>query len=711
MSVFRMHAQIEHPGEPAALNLYPVSDIPVITPFCNQPDKLISDKKQDQSRLKMNGDVFLCDIYVDYKSVGKWHTLPDGSSIWRTGIYVRDAVSLSLVFSRFRLEKGARLFIYDATRNEVLGAYTHQNNKESGSFAVSAIHADLVYLELQVMPFLKDPGELEIGYVAVDYRKRKSTEAIHDTFYKMSGACNVDINCIKDSKIQEVKYSVIRIVYDGVERCTGTLVNTTRRDGYPLVLTAGHCIDNRRRANTALFYFDYESPVCNGPDGSTAFSISGSSLLATTDNKLDFSLLELSETVPFYYHPYFAGWDNRNIAPATSYTIHHPQGDVKKISRDENPAVTGDYGEGYNADTHWRILEWDSGTTEKGSSGCPLFNPDNRLTGTLTGGSAMCGYPYDDFFQKFHHCWADYPLAANQLKFWLDPMQTGEDFVDGYDPYGDFWKTGDTLTNIPDGYIPDLYSDGLDWGYISGNSSDSVRLFAEKFNVTAKAEILGIILNIGQLHAGSGTSAITIYIWNEQPAQENIRFTKELLLADMMVDENFLVELDSVISVNGDFYVGYEVLYDSPLDSFAVKMSLNDDLNAQNSAFIMNQNQWQLMTDYLNTNLNASFDIRPVIFDSIPRIPGMDIQPPENDVFLYPVPASTMVNITFWELPRFDVKIDLYDVTGQLLKSELYKSPPVSVEYYLDKIPSGMYIFKMNVNNFIITKKFIIVSE
>jgi hypothetical protein len=75
------------------------------------------------------------------------------------------------------------------------------------------------------------------------------------------------------------------------------------------------------------------------------------------------------------------------------------------------------------------------------------------------------------------------------------------------------------------------------------------------------------------------------------------------------------------------------------------------------------------------------------------------------------VPASTMVNITFWELPRFDVKIDLYDVTGQLLKSELYKSPPVSVEYYLDKIPSGMYIFKMNVNNFIITKKFIIVSE
>jgi hypothetical protein len=482
-------------------------------------------------------------------------------------------------------------------------------------------------------------------------------------------------------------------------------------DGYPFVLTAGHCIDNQRRANTALFYFDYESPVCVGPDGSTAFSISGSNLLATTDNKLDFSLLELSEKIPFYYHPYFAGWDNRNEAPVSSYTIHHPQGDVKKISVDNDMAVTANYGEGYDANTHWKILEWDSGTTEKGSSGCPLFNVNNRIVGTLTGGSAMCGYSFDDYFQKIHNCWADYPLPSNQLQFWLDPMQDNRSFTDGYDPYRGFWASGDTLTNIPEGYITRLYSYNLIWGYNSGHNSDSVRLFAEKFNIKSDAEVLGVIMNIGLLNAGSADSKIRLHVWDEDLLEENITYSEDVLLIDMIANENFLVEFDSSISVSKEFYAGFEVFYDAPGDTFAVNMNLNNEADGENTAYVMNNHAWQLLTDYLNMNMNASFDIRPVIFDSVPEIPGPEVLPPENDVYIYPVPSTEMVNITFWELPRFDVKIDLYSITGQMVKSELYKSPPVTIEYYFGKIPSGMYIIKMNVNNFIITKKFIIVSE
>jgi hypothetical protein len=527
----------------------------------------------------------------------------------------------------------------------------------------------------------------------------------------MSGDCNVDINCEDDPKIQEIKYSVLRIVYDGVERCTGTLVNTTRKDGYPFVLTAGHCIDNQIRANTALFYFDYESPECDGPDGSTAFSISGCNLLATTDNKLDFSLLELSETIPFYYHPCFAGWDIRNVPPDSSYTIHHPLGDVKKISREEHTAETGNYGEGYDVNTHWRIPHWESGTTEKGSSGCPLFNPDNRLTGTLTGGSARCGFSVDDYFQKIHHCWSDYPLSANQLKFWLDPLNTGKDYIDGFDPYSGFWASGDTLSNILEGFLVRLYSFRLTWGYNSGHNSDSIRLFAEKFNTDSEAVIIGVFLNIGPLHAGSAASKIKVYIWKDELLPENIACAEDVLLIDMNANESFLVEFDSSITVNEAFYVGYEVFYESAGDTFAVNMNINDETTGKNTAFIKNNQKWQLLTDYLNMDLNASFDIRPVIFDSVPEEPRPDIRPPENDIFIYPVPANNMVNITFWELPRFDVRIDLYNVAGQLLKSELYNSPPQTMKYYFDKIPSGMYIIKLNVNNFIITKKFIILSE
>jgi lysyl endopeptidase len=704
-------AQIRHPGKPVPLDIFPVSGIPVIAPSCNHYERRASDDIYGQTRLKTDHHVFLCEMNADYNNTGTWHILKDGRSIWRTGIYVRDAVALSLVFSRFKLEKGASVFLYDENQEEILGAYTYRNNKESGIFAASPVHSDLIYVELQLMNFVTTPGELEIGYAAVDYQARKSTDAVLDTFYRMSGGCNVDINCNTDPEIQEVKYAVIRVVYDGVERCTGTLINTTRMDGYPFVLTAGHCIDNQKRANTALFYFNYESPVCGGRDGSTAFSISGSDLLATTDNKLDFSLLELSEPVPFYYHPYFAGWDNRNGAPGSSYTIHHPQGDVKKISVDSDPAVTANYGEGYDANTHWRILEWDSGTTEKGSSGCPLFDVNNRVVGTLTGGSAMCGYSYDDYFQKIYHCWADYPSPSNQLQFWLDPMQKSIGFIDGYDPYGAFWASGDTLTNILEEDITWVYSYHLSWGYNSGHNSDSVRLFAEKFNTASDAEIIGLILNVGPLNAGSADSKIRLQIWNEELVPGKIIYTVDVPLFDLAANEDFLAVFDSSVSVGKEFYAGFEIFYDTPGDTFAVNMQMNNETDGKNTAFVRSNAGWQLLTDYLGLNLNASFDIRPVIFDSIPEPHRPDIKPPENDVFIYPVPADVTLNITFWELPRYDVKIDLYDATGRLVKSELYKSPPVTIEYFLNKIPSGMYIIKMNVNNFIITKKFIVVSE
>ena len=40
----------------------------------------------------------------------------------------------------------------------------------------------------------------------------------------------------------------------------------------------------------------------------------------------------------------------------------------------------------------------DIGTTEEGSSGGPLFNNSYQLIGTLTGGSANCAYPVNDYY-------------------------------------------------------------------------------------------------------------------------------------------------------------------------------------------------------------------------------------------------------------------------------------------------------------------------
>ena len=135
---------------------------------------------------------------------------------------------------------------------------------------------------------------------------------------------------------------------------------------------------------------------------------------------------------------YYAGW-NRSPSPAQhTTTIHHPRGDVKKVSRDDDPPETSYHDEDYLPElvkySHWRILEWDLATTEWGSSGCPLFDQDQQVIGTLTGGSANCANPVNDYYTKLDYAWDYYDAPAKQLKHWLDPAGTGTMTLDGWKP-------------------------------------------------------------------------------------------------------------------------------------------------------------------------------------------------------------------------------------------------------------------------------------
>ncbi len=709
--VFKLSAQITYPGKPVSLNTYDFSEVPVISPACTKRDKSVSSNKPSSSLFKSDLNDLFCEINLSYTDFGVWVSRKDGTRIWRAGIFIKDIPSIGLVFTRFNLQKGVRIFVYDKDQYVIRGAYTYKNNKNSGVLAISAIPSNLIYIEMQVLPFVKNPGEFELGYVAYDQAYRKSTEAVEDTFFRFSGECNVDVNCYQDADIQTVKYSVVRIVYDGDERCTGTLVNTTREDSYPFLLTAGHCIDNQTRANNAIFYFNYESPTCGGPDGKNSFSISGSKLLATTNGNLDFSLLELSEPLPYYYHPYFAGWDKRNLIASSSYTIHHPLGDVKKISIENHPVETADYGDGYDFSTHWLVPHWEVGTTERGSSGCALFDQNNRIVGTLTGGWARCGNSVDDYFQKFYNCWSDYPETANQLKFWLDPLHTNQDYIDGYDPYRNFWLSGDTISNIMNNEIPELYKNSFDWGYLSGHNSDHITMYAEKFNSPKSINILEIQVGTGKVYATTDTSFVRFYVWNSPPDENAIIYTENVLLADMASDDIYRIDPAKPLNVNNDFYIGYQVFYQPQGDTFAVKMSLRDDPESNNSAFLNNNGTWQLMSEYPGISQNASLDISVLIYDSVPENPGPDTLPGENDVLIYPNPATSKVTITFWELPKFDIPVNLYNVAGQLIKSEVYMSPGIEIEYNFNKIPTGIYFLKMNVNNLVIRKKILVIRD
>ncbi|MFN7014732.1 MAG: T9SS type A sorting domain-containing protein, partial [Bacteroidia bacterium] len=140
----------------------------------------------------------------------------------------------------------------------------------------------------------------------------------------------------------------------------------------------------------------------------------------------DFALVELSELIPAEYAAYLSGWSRQTTAPATATCIHHPAGDVMKITFNTNLTDIEQYS---NADC-WHIPNWEDGTTEGGSSGSPLYNENHQIIGQLYGGTASCSNNIDDYFGRFVTSW-DGTSANRRLKDWLDPQNTNAQSVDG----------------------------------------------------------------------------------------------------------------------------------------------------------------------------------------------------------------------------------------------------------------------------------------
>jgi hypothetical protein len=377
---------------------------------------------------------------------GTWEWMHDGTRIWRLGIRGTGARALGIVFNRYFLEEGARLFLYDPMMKKVLGAYTNENNKSSAMLPVSYLPGGELIIQLEIPFELVDYGELQVGTVRYAYQPVFEDKSLYDDYFGRADSCNIDINCPAGNDWQLLKRSVVRMV--NAELCTGVLVNNTNEDGKPYIYTAAHCVFDRSSGEyqPSVFYFNYDSPTCDGPDGNDQFSIAGATLVATGDtsenprdaDSLDFALLELSVIPPDSFMPYYAGW-NRSKSPAQhTTTIHHPRGDVKKISKDYDPPETSYHDEDYLPElvkySHWRILEWDLATTQSGSSGCPLFDQDQRVVGTLTGGAANCVNSVNDYYTKFDYAWDYYDALTKQLKHWLDPAGNGTMTLDGWKP-------------------------------------------------------------------------------------------------------------------------------------------------------------------------------------------------------------------------------------------------------------------------------------
>lgn len=369
-------------------------------------------------------------VTYDTGGSGTWHKLPDGL-LWRLRIHTPGAANHNLGFTRYDMTPGAKLWIYDPAGKHVEGAYTAKDRSRHGRLWTPMIEGDEVVVELFVPNGAAQP-KLTLGAVNQGYRDFTAKN------WDKQGSCNNDVVCPVAAGWGQQIRSVARYVIGGTSLCSGQLVNNTSYDFKPYFLSANHCGVSTANDDTLVFYWQFHSPTCGAlSGGSLAINQIGATYRASYAPS-DFVLVELDAPPVAGSNPYFSGWDISGTAPAATVGIHHPSGDEKAISFNNNAVTSTAYLSNTVSATanHWRVDAWESGTTEGGSSGSCLWGASSkRCIGQLHGGYASCSAPTtSDWYGKLSVSWTGGGTPATRLKDWLDPTNTGVIGVDG-DPH------------------------------------------------------------------------------------------------------------------------------------------------------------------------------------------------------------------------------------------------------------------------------------
>ena len=384
--------------------------------------------------------------HLSPQNAGLWTSNPDGSRTWQIIISAPGAEAISYLFEQFVLHGGSSLRIQNLYGQDVHPLLTSAD-VEVHQMQNAALCGGTTHLLTLTEPAYTTPSELYLDRIMYNYRSTGygGVEKINE-----SDPCEVNVNCSPvGDPWQDEKRGVARIyVVEGNQAgwCSGSLVNNTAQDCKPYFLTALHCGVNSTASNMNQwkFFFRYEAPTCTNPTtvGTLAnYFISGCLRIADSGDSggnsgSDFLLVRLGNTnnennvinnlKSANFNAYWNGW-NASPNPTTGgASIHHPAGDIKKISTFTGNTISTQWGSA--AGSHWRV-NWTAntnghGVTEGGSSGSPLFDgAAGYIIGTLTGGASYCTSPNapDQYGKMSFHWTANGTTSTEQLKPWLDP--------------------------------------------------------------------------------------------------------------------------------------------------------------------------------------------------------------------------------------------------------------------------------------------------
>ena len=707
---------------------FPLPELTSIVKFpepLEQIEQVYEEERYENSLLKVW--VYAVDIEtsLEPQTSGQWDTIPGKGYVWRIGIHAENALSLNLFIENYKMKYGMALYVYGKSSDNMAGPFDARNNANGGILPVQSLPGDMITVEwnIPLQAFPRNDFIIKgIGYGFRDMSGGKITPL------QSSMECNIDINCKTGNHWQREKRAVLRLetrLLNGrTQYCTGTLVNQAvdAKQKKPYILTAHHCISSDELAKRTTFVFGYEKEYCRGDAPSVPTGITGSSLVATK-RALDFTLLELLPgNLSAAHKPFYAGWTTSISVPQGATGIHHPQGDPQKISVEMDPLITGTFSDPStdltcDKNAHWIVQKWDEGLTEKGSSGSAIFDKEQLLVGTLSGGpAATCTNAIKDYYSKFNEQWNRYTAKDESLKPWLDPDNKNVTFLWGYDPVTSYEGSYKVNGNIGENEAETLKKSD-EWGYLTSQNNRRWIGFAEKIKNDSTANIIGLEVHVAKVSRSNANVRFAVWRGSDLPGTM-------LTYKDMTVTEdynNYLMHVyfDRTVSIEGDFFIGYRLDYDTPVDTFAVYHSTMRPYPGISGIYVQKYDRtWMALEDEFPP-IYASLSIK-----AMGRFGEKTTQflPPIKDNLRIIYQQNSNIALLLFDIGKpFDslkkVTIECYDTSGKRLlllnevegrTTDMYDDKTYfQVELDVRNFPPGVYIIQAFDKNKKLSGKFV----
>ncbi|MFC4666695.1 trypsin-like serine peptidase [Falsiporphyromonas endometrii] len=638
--------------------------------------------------------------------------------VWQLSLRSNRAKSIGLSFDKFHLTQGSKLFVYASDESDVRGAFTEKNNNPSGILTIAPILSDHVIIECQLpysdMQEIPSDFNLELtevyhGYRSLRGRSEHNPGEPWNTFKGFDCAPNV----ISHPEVSKEARATVLMIVGGTTVCTGSLINNTRSDGKPYILTSSHCVNGLFRyknninycqimAAHTVFFFGFDSPSKKYfYRGVEQTSISGSKVVALNENS-DMCLLEMTglepqedgtKVIPASFKPYYEGW-NISTSPKGQFVgIHHPSSAVKRYSRTrEEQLEVKDYNAGSLnwKGKHFFIKTWEVGTTAPGSSGSPLFDNQGLVIGALSGGNSYCSTPYDDFYWALFKTWRDVEGGdydggvTRSIGKLLDPDNTGNTICRGFDPYAPF-------TPIRISRVMVSPNESIEYDA----SSDLIKGIGVQYNFPSKVRILGAYMVVPPMEPRDGSKVPPFDLMISKRINNQEQWQKVYLdqakpagyQYHLLSDENVQNGICSTYDTTDIFIPVYDkdnnkpyIDIDGPVDILAsimardnnVLMPLvrlkNDEAERQSTWYNLGTEEWTKASDFTSSPYKGNYWIDLLVqpigenlpIDTVSNISGYFL----NGKFFIIFPSNENVSTT---------TIRVFNYLGECVKEDHFK--------------------------------------